>query len=64
MYFEINVSKNGLHYFATAERSLTSEKEARAVAVDMQRRFPPSEGFQVSLTHYECRGKSLTVAER
>lgn len=39
MYYEINVSLNGSHYFATAERSLKDEREARILLSDIRSRF-------------------------
>lgn len=50
MYFEINVSKDGLHYFATHERSITTVTKAVQVASDFFKRFPESEGFSLSLS--------------
>lgn len=55
MYYEINVSMNGRHLFATAERSLTSEREARQVAVMIRARFPEPE-FKVTVRRYETVG--------
>lgn len=51
MYYEINVSRNGRHFFATAERSLTTEDRARTVFAEMKKRFPESEGFQISVSY-------------
>lgn len=48
---EINVSKNGKHYFATHERSLTNKETAESVFKDFLIRFPMSEGFLVSITY-------------
>jgi len=59
-HFEINVSKNGKHYFATHERSLTGfAKEAIAMANDFEKRFPSSEGFSIRLTEWECYGTGI-----
>lgn len=54
--FEINVSKldvelNWLfHLFATAPRSCSSEYELEKVYKEIKKRFPESEGFQVTVT--------------
>lgn len=40
MYYEINVSENGKHLFATHERSLCTEDEARALAKRLKAAFP------------------------
>lgn len=49
--FEINVAKNGKHYFATHERSLTGHSEAEAALKDFKNRFPESEGFDVTISY-------------
>lgn len=60
MYYEINVSLNGSHYFATAERSLSTEAQARKVLEDLKQRFPTGEGFKLSLTHYQTTGVTIS----
>ena len=40
MYYEINVSKNGRHYFATAERSITSFTQAEGLYKIFKEKFP------------------------
>jgi penicillin-binding protein-related factor A (putative recombinase) len=51
MGYEINVSKNGKHYFATHERSLPYTKEAEEAFKDFKVRFPEEEGFNVTITY-------------
>ncbi len=46
-HYEINVSLNGNHLFATHERSLNDIRKLRHVLALFQEKFPPSEGFQV-----------------
>lgn len=60
MHFEINVSKNGLHYFATAPRSLTDWDAAKAATVNFRVRFPTAEGFEIMCTYWETSGKRCT----
>lgn len=62
MHYEINVSKNGRHYFATHERSLTDYEKAKEVFADICRCFPESEGFCVSISKYETIGTELDWA--
>ena len=52
-YYEINVSRNGKHIFATAPRSLSGHEpeEAMAVTYLMDNKFPKSEGYEVSVAH-------------
>lgn len=61
MAYEINVAKNGRHFFATAERSCTSEYDARRVFVELQQRFPEAEGFNVSCTYWEKAGYKVEL---
>jgi hypothetical protein len=49
MYYEINVSFNDMHYFATAERSLTTEAAAIDLYNHMCRVFPPAAGYELKL---------------
>ena len=56
MYYEINVSRNGRHFFATAPRSVTSEGELRAVFTELKNRFPEADGFEVTATRWETVG--------
>jgi len=61
MAYEINVALNGTHYFATHDRSLTTqyEKQLKEIFEDFKQRFPESEGFNVTITYYETRGTRL-----
>lgn len=53
MNYEINVVRNGKHYFATHPRSLTDPNTIREVADDFRKRFPASEGFRVIVYRVE-----------
>lgn len=57
MYYEINVSLNGQHFFATHARSLIDETKTRQVWFQMRKRFPISEGYQMELTFWKCSGE-------
>lgn len=59
MYYEINVAKNGRHYFATAERSLTDEQTAHKVFEEFEKKFPETEGYSLRMTYYQNVGKVL-----
>lgn len=61
MPYEINVAKNGKHYFATAERSLRDRDEAITAAKDFKRRFPESEGFTVDLCVSEGTWRDVPI---
>jgi len=49
MSYEINVSLNGRHYFATHTRSLTYEPDALALFEHFKKLFPESEGYELTL---------------
>jgi len=46
MYYEINVSKNGKHYFATHSRSVTNEMQARQMLMHFRLVFPECDGYK------------------
>ena len=47
MSYEINISKNGKHHFATAERSLTSLGAATKLYNELNEFYPESQGFSL-----------------
>lgn len=49
-YYEINVSLNGVHFFATHKRSLTDERKMQEVLEVFKEKFPESEGYRISVT--------------
>ena len=59
MYYEINVSLNGKHLFATAERSITSKSQMEEVYELFQQKFPKSEGYTLDVTLWEKRGTPI-----
>lgn len=61
MWYEINVSLNGVHYFATAERSLTMQKEAVKMLEHFRAVFPESEGYKCKLSHWKTVGETIEV---
>jgi hypothetical protein len=61
MNFEINISKNGKHFFATAKRSCTDSIKAYEVLKELAARFPDSEGYAITLTKYSTSGRTLDV---
>lgn len=52
MYYQINVSQNGKHYFATAEHSLRNENTALDMADHFRELFPKSEGYEIRITRH------------
>jgi hypothetical protein len=61
MSYEINISKNGKHYFATAERSLTTLSESTKVYNELKEFYPESQGFNLSMTKWEKIGKEIKI---
>lgn len=49
-YYEINVAKDGRHFFATHKRSLTSEWKMKEALEIFKEKFPESEGYQIMVT--------------
>ena len=48
-WYEINVSKDGRHLFATAKRSITNKWDLERVFPIIKRKFPEDEGYKVSV---------------
>jgi hypothetical protein len=61
MYYELNISLNGRHFFATAERSITSEDELKKVYDVLKVKFPHSEGYRIGITRWETTGTIIKL---
>ena len=61
MYYEINVSLNGKHLFATHERSLRGEYDFRKVVELFKEKFPEEEGYQLTATFYREEGIRIDI---
>ena len=61
MYYEINVCLNGKHFFATAERSITSEWKLREVYKVLKEKFPKEEGYEITVTEWVKGGKHIDM---
>ena len=59
MYYEINVSQHGQHYFATAKRSIRLESEAEEIFEHFSDLFPAADGYQINVTQYQTTGKKV-----
>lgn len=60
--FEINVARNGKHFFATHERSLRTLSDAENVYEELCKRFPEDEGFLVTVS--ECKSETRLLMAR
>ena len=58
--YEINVSLNGRHFFATAERSITSRKHLEKVFLSLSRRFLPEDGYSITVSEAVNHGRNIT----
>ena len=50
MYYDVNISLNGRHFFATADRSITDREKLRQVLPVLVRSFPRTSGYEISVT--------------
>jgi len=53
MHYEINVSLNGKHLFATAARSIDSKSQLRRLVKLFRQKFPQQEGYDVTFSYHE-----------
>lgn len=65
MSYEINVSKNGRHYFATADRSLSTATldQALEMVSHFETVFPAADGYKVELTQIKTIGHKIDPAK-
>lgn len=63
MYYEINVSLNGKHFFATAERSISGEWKLKEVYKVLKEKFPEEEGYKIDVTYWSKVGKYINTEE-
>lgn len=64
MGYEINVSKNGQHYFATADRSIGHDvKKCNTLYDQLKKAFPEDEGYELSVTNWSRVGQPYDIEE-
>lgn len=61
MYYEINVSLNGQHFFATHERSLRTLSKTETVYRELKKAFPESKGYSVTVREYCLHSSPVSV---
>jgi len=61
MFFEINVSLHGIHFFATHNRSITDKQKLIKVLPVILDKFPIDEGFEISVSKCNIVGQTLNV---
>jgi len=60
MWFEIIVSKDGTHFFATAKRSITTVEQAKEVYRVFKRKFSPYDGYKITVSRWQETGRDVT----
>lgn len=61
MYYEINISLNGQHFFATSNRSITDSHKLKIVYGVLKEKFPNDDGYKITVTRYETVGKPIDM---
>jgi hypothetical protein len=56
MWYEINVSKDGKHYFSTHERSIGTIDRAVEIRDRLKKAMPEEEGFRYTITQWKTTG--------
>jgi hypothetical protein len=60
MWYEINVSKDGKHYFSTDKRSITTVARALDVRERLKMAMPEEEGFEYTITQWQTVGVQIS----
>lgn len=63
MYYEINVSLNGKHFFATDKRSITTKRALKEVYTVFKEKFPQEDGYEMLVSYVETKGKYIDMEE-
>ena len=59
MFYEINIAKNGVHFFATAERSITTETKLKIIYDALKKAFTEKEGYTLTVQKFATYGKAV-----
>ena len=63
MYYEINVSLNDRHFFATDKRSITNKQALKEVYNVFKEKFPKEEGYDIIVSLTETTGRYIDMEE-
>lgn len=63
MYYEITVSKNGKHLFATSERSITNTDKVTEIFNLFKEKFPENEGYKLEATFWKKTGTKINIID-
>lgn len=61
MYYEINVSLDGKHLFATSERSIVNTWKLQKVYNLFKEKFPEEDGYKINVTKWDKVGKLVEM---
>lgn len=61
MYYEINITLHGTHFFATAERSITDGVKLLRVYNQLRGKFLRADGFEISARRVEKVSVSVDI---
>ena len=61
MYYEINVSLNGIHFFATDKRSIPTREKLEQVYKVLKEKFPEEEGYKLNVSFWEEIGHTIDM---
>lgn len=59
MGYEINIAKNGHHYFATADRSLNSPEKTLQVYDELKQIYTKEKGFEITISKWQTVGEYI-----
>jgi hypothetical protein len=63
MYYEINIAKEGNHFFATAERSISTRSKAKLVYDLLKAAFPEEAGYSIKVSRWNQVGEEIDPAK-
>ena len=63
MYYEINIAKDGRHFFATDKRSITTERALKEVYSILKEKFPVEEGYIILVSCMKTTGRYIDMEE-
>lgn len=61
MYYEINISLNGVHFFATSNRSITTEDKLKVVYNKLKNAFDEKDGYEFTIREYQTIGTEIDI---
>lgn len=63
MWYEINVSHNGTHVFATSQRSLTDKLKLRLAHSLFLTKFPKGDGYEILVIRRSNLREVMSLSE-